>query len=299
MANASIAQSTASLEDVTRATLMETATLFLRSLQLSERVRLLERSVELANNVLQIADRRFRAGDVAILDVHIARAAAARIRAERQSVLADRAITIGELKELLQLQDDITPQGDMPTVATVDPSLIADATSRRSEIRVLEAAIQEAQAQEQFGRSFGRVEFGVGARYQREERNNIVLGGLTLTLPVFSKGQEPIASGLARAARLRAELDATRTRIGIEVRAALSAYQSRIEAVQVLERDALPGLDESVTLATRSFDVGQIGLAELLLIRREIIETRFQYLDALLEAAIARVELDARAGVLR
>ena len=41
MANASIAQSTASLEDVTRATLLETATLFLRSLQLSERVRLL------------------------------------------------------------------------------------------------------------------------------------------------------------------------------------------------------------------------------------------------------------------
>ena len=299
MANAGIAQSTASLEDVTRATLLETATFFLRALQLSERVRLLDRSLELADNVLQIADRRFRAGDVAILDVHIARAAAARIRAERQRVLAERAITIGELKELLQLEDDITPQGDMPTVASVDPSLIADATSRRPEIRVLEAAIQEAQAQEQFGRSFGRVEFGVGARYQREERNNIVLGGLTLTLPMFSKGQEPIASGLARAARLRAELDATRIRIGIEVRAALAAYQSRVEAVQVLERDALPGLDESVTLATRSFEVGQIGLAELLLIRREIIDTRFQYLDALLEAAIARVELDARAGVLR
>ena len=80
MANASIAQSTASLEDVTRATLLETATLFLRALQLSERVRLLERSLELADNVLQIADRRFRAGDVAILDVNIARAAAARIR---------------------------------------------------------------------------------------------------------------------------------------------------------------------------------------------------------------------------
>lgn len=299
MANANIAQSTASLKDVTRATLLEAATLFLRSLQLSERVRLLERSVELADNVLQIADRRFRAGDVAILDVHIARAAAARIRAERQGVLAERAITIGELKELLQLEDDITPQGEMPTVVSVDPSIIADATSRRTEIRVLEAAIQEAQAQEQFGRSFGRVEFGVGARYQREERNNIVLGGLTLTLPMFSKGQEPIASGLARAARLRAELDATRIRIGIEVRAALAAYQSRVEAVQVLERDALPGLDESVTLATRSFEVGQIGLAELLLIRREIIDTRVQYLDALLEAAIARVELDARAGVLR
>ena len=123
-------------------------------------------------------------------------------------------------------------------------------------MRLLEAAIQEAQAEEQFGRSFGRVEYGFGARYQREERNNIILGGLTLTLPMFSKGQEPIAAGLARAARLRAELDATRIRIAIEVRAALAAYQSRIEAVQLLERDALPGLDESVTLATRSFEVG-------------------------------------------
>lgn len=299
MANASIAQSTASLEEVTRATLLDTATLFLRVLQLSERVRLLDRSLELADNVLQIADRRFRAGDVAILDVNIARAAATRIKAERQGVVAERAITVGELKELLQVEDDITPQGDMPAASSIDPSLIADATSRRSEIRVLEAAIQEAQAQEQFGRSFGRVEYGFDARYQREERNHIVLGGLTLTLPMFSKGQESVASGLARATRLRAELEATRIRIGIEVRAAVAAYQSRVEAVRLLERDALPGLDESVTLATRSFEVGQIGLAELLLIRREIIDTRFQYLDALLEAAIARVELDARAGVLR
>jgi hypothetical protein len=35
------------------------------------------------------------------------------------------------------------------------------------------------------------------------------------------------------------------------------------------------------------------------LIRREILDTRFQYLDALLEAALARIDLDASAGVLR
>lgn len=299
MANASIAHSLASLEEVTRATLLETATLFLRSLQLSERVRLLDRSLELADNILQIADRRFRAGDVAILEVHIARSAAARIKSERQGIVAERIMIVGELTELLQFDQDVAPQGDLPAASNVDASLVADATSRRPEIRVLEAALQEAQAEEQFGRSFGRVEYGFGARYQREEHNNIILGGLTLTLPMFSKGQEPIAAGLARANRLKAELEATRIRIGIEVRTALAAYQSRVEAVQVLERDALPGLDESVTLATRSFEVGQIGLAELLLIRREIIDTRVQYLDALLEAAIARVELDARAGVLR
>ena len=299
MAAAGIEQSTANVDEVTRTVLLDTATLFLRGLQLSERVRLLDRSLELANNVLQIADRRFQAGDVAVLDVNIARSAAARIRAERQGVMAERAIVIGELRELLQLEDEIELRGDLPAAAQVDRATITDAASRRPELRALEAAIREAEAEQQFGRSFTRADYGFAARYQREEGDNIILGGLTLTLPMFSKGQEPIAAGLARASRLRAELNAARIRIGIEVQAALQAYDIRAEAVRILERDALPGLDESVTLATRSFEVGQIGLAELLLIRREIIDTRTQYVEALLEAALARVELDARAGVLR
>jgi cobalt-zinc-cadmium efflux system outer membrane protein len=299
MAAAGIEQSTANVDEVTRAILLDSATLFLRGLHLSERVRLLDRSLELANNILQIADRRFQAGDVAVLDVNIARSAAARIRAERQGMVAERAIVIGELRELLQLEDEIELLGDLPALTQVDRATITDAASRRPELRALEAAIREAEAEQQFGRSFTRADYGFAARYQREEGDNIILGGLTLSLPMFSKGQEPIAAGLARASRLRAELSAVRIRIGIEVQAALHAYDSRAEAVRILERDALPGLDESVTLATRSFEVGQIGLAELLLIRREIIDTRTQYVDALLEAALARIELDARAGVLR
>ena len=58
-------------------------------------------------------------------------------------------------------------------------------------------------------------------------------------------------------------------------------------------------IDDSDALATRSFDVGQIGLPDVLLIRRELLDTRFQYLSSLFEAAQARVELDAAAGVLR
>lgn len=299
MAAAGIEQSTASAEEVTRTVLLDSATLFLRGLQLGERVRLLDRSLELASSVLQIADRRFQAGDVAVLDVNIARSAAARISAERQGVVAERAIVIGELRELLQHEDDIELRGDLPSAAQVDRAAIIDAASRRPELRALEAAIREADAEQEFGRSFTRADYGFAARYEREEGDNVVFGGLTLTLPMFSKGQGPVAAGLARATRLKAELTAARIRIGIEVTAALQAYDSRAEAVRILEREALPGLDESVTLATRSFEVGQIGLAELLLIRREIIDTRTQYVDALLDAALARIELDARAGVLR
>ena len=144
-----------------------------------------------------------------------------------------------------------------------------------------------------------KPDYGLGVRYAREEGDHIVLGGVTLTLPVFSKGQELRAVGSARAARLRAELEAARVRVRLEVRAAFDAYNQRLAAVRVLEADAIPGLDENDTLTTRSFDVGQIGLPALLVIRREILETRFQYLDALLEAALARIDLDASAAILR
>jgi len=45
--------------------------------------------------------------------------------------------------------------------------------------------------------------------------------------------------------------------------------------------------------------VGQIGLGELLLVRRETLEARAALLQRQIEAAQARVELDTRAGVLR
>jgi cobalt-zinc-cadmium efflux system outer membrane protein len=149
------------------------------------------------------------------------------------------------------------------------------------------------------GLSFSKPEYGVGVRYSREEGDRIVLGGMSVTLPMFSKGQEQRAVGAARVARLRAELDAARARVQLGVRTAFDAYTRRVSAVRLLEADAIPGLQDNERLATRSFEVGQLGLPELLLIRREILDTRFQHLDALLEAALARVDLDASAGILR
>jgi outer membrane protein TolC len=161
-ANAAIAESAANVDEVTRTALRQAASAFYRALHANERIRLLNASHELAANVYATADRRFKAGDIAVLDVNIARAP-----------------------------------------------------------------------------------------------------------------------------------------VRLVVRVAFDAYSRRLAAVRLLETDAIPGLDENERLTTRSFEVGQLGLPELLLLRREILDTRAQYLDALLEAALARTELDASAAILR
>jgi cobalt-zinc-cadmium efflux system outer membrane protein len=298
-ANAAIAQSSANVDETTREVLRLAAGAYFRALYAQERIRLLGATQELAANVHSVADRRFKAGDIAILDVNIARASLARVRAEREAAEAVRVLAVGDLKQLLRLEGDLRVEGELSRDSEPDLSALLQAASQRPELRALEAGVQEAEADARLGRTFAKPEYGLGLRYSREEGDQIVLGGVTVTLPVFSKGQELQAVGSARAMRLRAELDAARTRLQWEVRSAFEAYSRRIAAIRVLETEAIPGLDENETLTTRSFEVGQLGLPELLLIRRELLDTRSQYLDALLEAALARIDLDASAGVLR
>jgi cobalt-zinc-cadmium efflux system outer membrane protein len=298
-ANAAIAQSAANVDEVTRAVLRSAASAYYRTLHANDRITLLNAAYELASGVYSTAERRFQAGDIAVLDVNIAKASLARVRAEREGAQASTALALGELRQLLRLEVDVGLDGTLSRPADADLAMALQSALQRPELRALEAAIQEAEADVRMGLSFSKPEYGVGVQFSREEGDQIVLGGMTVIVPTFSRGQEERAIGSARAARLRAELDAARTRVQAEVHAAFDAFNRRLAALHVLESDAIPGLGENEQLTTRSFEVGQIGLLELLLIRREILDTRFQYLDALLEAALARVDLDASAALLR
>jgi cobalt-zinc-cadmium efflux system outer membrane protein len=298
-ANAAIAQSSANIDEVTRAMLRQAASAYFRAVYANERIKLLNAAYDLASSVASAADRRFKAGDIAVLDVNLARASLARVRADREGAEASKSLALGELRQLLRLDDNTGVDGSLSSPSPADLNAALQSASQRPELRALEAGVQEAEAEVRLGQSFTKPDYGVGVRYSREEGDHIVLGGMTVSLPIFSKGQEQQAAGSARAARLRAELDAARARVQTELRASFGAYNRRLAAVQALETEAIPGLDENERLTTRSFEVGQLGLPELLLIRREILETRFQYLDALLEAVLARTDLDASAGILR
>ena len=292
-------QSDAAVAATTRDVLQTAATLFYQALYAAERIRYLAASTDLAERIFDVADRRVRAGDLAVLDVNVARAARARARAEREAGEAEQAAVLGALGVLLRMDGPVAVRGDLGVTLPPDLATLTQSVEQRPELRVLEAAIRETDADLALAKALARPNYGLGLRYQREGGDQIVLGGLTVTLPMFSKGQEVGATGAARGARLRAELDAVRTRVRIELQSVVAAYERRVAAARVLETEALPGLDDTDALTTRSFDAGQIGLPDVLLIRRELLDTRFQYLSALLEAALARVAVDATAGVLR
>ena len=300
-AEAGIARETAAADEAKRLALRSVAVTYLRTVYAQERIELLRGSEAVAADVRTVADRRNAAGDIALLDVNIAKIALARARAARLAAEGDRTVFAAELQRLLGLPSGSTvvAAGSLRLQRRPELASLLAAVTNRPDLRAMQADILDAESDVRLGRATTRPDIGLGARMKREEGHKAVIGELTLTLPLFNQGQELRATGTARASRVRLELETTRASIESEVRSLYAAFAAREAALAAFEQDAMPGMDENDALARRSFEVGQISLPELLLVRRELVETRLEYLNRLLEVAEAAIEQDAAAGVLQ
>jgi outer membrane protein, heavy metal efflux system len=300
-ARARIDRETAMSGDVARRLLRDVGVAFSRGLAAKERLRLAQASSKIADELFQSMNRRFQAGDVPILDVNLARNSSARARAEVRSSQAAYTAATGDLRIFLGMSgdDSLEIAGDLHDRQRFDLSNLMAKAGDRPDLRALAAEKAEANADVRLGKSFRWPTVAPAFSYKRDQGDNVVQGGLSFTLPIFNRGQELQAVGQAHTKRLDRELESTKRAISVEVRTAFDVYNLQVAAVDELERDALPSLEENETLARRSFEEGEIGLAELLLIRREGFDLRTMYTERLLEAAIAGIELESRAGVLQ
>jgi outer membrane protein, heavy metal efflux system len=298
-ARAGIDRERAGAEIARRALLREVATAYFRALHTAERMRIAERAQALAQATVEVAERRQKAGEAGALDGTVARAAFGRARAEVHGAAADLARVTGELEVLLGLEksDRVVLRGTL-TADRPRPALSAKA-SRRPELRLLAAERDEAAAEAAAARGRRWPDFALGVRYAQEESQHALLGGLQISLPFFERGQGTSQSALARRTRAALELSATERAADIELRTALDAYRQRLRVLAEIERVVLPELDRGERISRQSYEAGETALVDLIAVRREFIEARRFHLDALLQAAVAGIELQALSGVLR
>jgi outer membrane protein, heavy metal efflux system len=300
-AEAALAAAEAELGEVRRVYLGEVAAAFQRALVAQERLRLTEEASRISGELLATIERRYGMGEITALELNRARTAAARARAEMGAAEGERIGASGELRALLGLpaEGELTLTGGLRELPRFELETLLARTGERPDLAALAAGAREAEAQVRLGETLARPEWSVRTGFTREERADIVSGGVAISLPLFRRGQEEQAVGRARADSLRAREAAVRQAAEAEVRGAFAAYQRRLQAAAEMERAALPAVEDNEALAQRSFEAGEINLGELLLIRREILETRLSHLDLLLAAHLAAVELETKAGAIQ
>ncbi len=299
-AQAGVTREQASADDALRRALREVALAFLRGLAATDRIALHHAAVADAEEVMRIAERRHAAGDVAVLDVNLAAGALARTRSEQRAAEATRSQALGELRVLLALEPEapLALTGELEPAGGPEIAALLEGAERRPDLQALEAEAREAEAEVKLGKGARWPDLAPAVRYERDEGREVLWGGVALSLPIWSRGQETLGVAQARSSRLRVEAAALRMAVRVEVQSAFEAYRHRAAALGELQT-AAARLEENEGLARRSYEVGQIGLAELLLIRRETLEARVLLLERRREAAESEVELLAKAGVLR
>jgi cobalt-zinc-cadmium efflux system outer membrane protein len=300
-AEAAVARESAVSDATIRQLVRDVAVAYVRALLAQTRIDVLRAAETVAKEALDAAERRFRAGDIAVLDVNVARGSVARAASQTRAADAERTAALGELKALLAWSNPADPQpiGNLSDLIRSGLDVQIVAPSERPEVQTIAAEAAEARADIRLGQAFKKPDLGFGVRVKRDEGHQAAGGMVLLAIPIFNAGQEQVATGTARERRAELERTAVMSELDLRARAARATFTLRVSATEPLERDVLPGLEENERLARRSFEVGELSLPDLLVIRREFVDSRLQYIQALAEAAVASIDWQVAAGVLR
>lgn len=301
VADAEIELRTADADNVLRELLYGVAVAFLRTQYADQRLRIATDTEALTATLVRVAEERLRVGDANRLDLNLAELARMRVQSDIQLRTSEREEAVSELRRLIGLEAgaDIIVSGDLLHRPTFDLSALQARSEDRADLRALDAEARVAENEAALARKLALPEFGVRLGYGREELSNILMGAISFTLPVFNRGQGAEAGALARENALRIEYHAAQRTIADTLRTAFDRYERLRTAVDAFERAGTASIDQSNALALQSYESGNLPLVELLSIQRELVEARVAHADLLLATALARVALEASAGVIQ
>lgn len=239
------------------------------------------------------------------LEVNVATADAGRAKralldAERSYTTARAVLgaTIGaQPAENLEPADEAPPP---PELVVTEDALVGAAMSTRADLRAARFDRDAAAAGVSLSDAGAVPDLGVNLRYSREKDPDFTFDvfaiGISVPLPIFDRKQGDRLAARSTLRKADIEEKAVRWQAERDIRSAYRTYQAAREAVRAFDLDVVGKLNENLTLARESFQAGKIGLVEFNVVRRDLVETRFAYLDAWREAVEALIALELAAG---
>lgn len=136
----------------------------------------------------------------------------------------------------------------------------------------------------------GDWSYSRGRSGPEESREESVVLGFSLPLPLFNRNQGRILEAEHLASKAAALQRAGKVRIQASLSAAYSALESSRATMQVLGTEVLPKAREAFDATNEGYRQGKFGLLEVLVAQRGLFEARSRMLDA--QAAYAQQIVD-------
>jgi cobalt-zinc-cadmium efflux system outer membrane protein len=129
-------------------------------------------------------------------------------------------------------------------------------------------------------------------------RENVVGLAVSVPLPLFRRNQAGIGKAMTELTQVQVERQAAERDVQAGVVAQLARVEQLRERTARLRTSVLPPLEENLRLSQSAFREGEIGLTELLLINRQVLDGRRDALEAETELRLAQIALERAAGLL-
>lgn len=286
------------VEDASREAVAVAVRAYFRALRSEERLGLARQQKNLAEEVLAAARARHEAGQVPRLEVNLAEAEVARAQSQIAAEQVGTSRTRSELALALGLPSatSLRPSGKLADRALLDGAASNVGADHRPDVLASLSDVRAADAEVSLAEAQRLPDLAFTAGYAREEDANIVTAGVSVSLPLFNPRTGAVAEARARRNRARIEAEIKKAAASAQIEGARAAYAAAVEALRAIEDDVLPSVLENEKLTYESYRAGKIGLATLLQVRREALETRRAYLDSLLGASEAATDVAAAQG---
>ena len=298
-----LAAVTESIDEVRRQVRAEVEQRFYRVLILQRRIETERPPPRPPHDAASAVKKRVAAGEDSRLDGNLAAVEAE--RGHNQLAVLDEQLlqARAELAKALQLPATTLPEtvGElraMPMAATLET--LQAAARERPLLRSLEH--RELAARNRLGleRSAAYPDITVGLSTGREgpydTREQFTRLTLSVPLPLFRRNGAGIGKAMTELTQAEIERQSTEREVTAQVNALWQRLSSLQGRVKRLGDSVLPALDENRRLSSTAYRAGEIGLLQLVLVNRQLLDARRDYLDALGDFIQTRIALEQTAG---
>ncbi len=260
---------------------------------------------EFQQRLAEVAEARVSAGDASPL---VSSLAGVEVVQARQSVLdAEQALRSLEfrLAELAGWDGAVSLRQaplDAPRALASVSRLLALAREHQPALAALAAAVREAEARRALAGRDGWPEPSLGVRFVREGapddggREWLVLGTLTMALPLWQRNQEAVGRTEGNLDVARAQHDAVTATLEVRVRRLASEVSTAAARVHAYTSEVIPRFRQHLAQLQRAFELGEIDFLRLSLAREQILSAQLDALDAHATYYTAVADLEALLG---
>lgn len=256
--------------------------------------------VSLTQSQFDLAQQRVELGDAGRIELTNAKVELLKSRREREiakrrkegAKAALNALTGGRLGDNIRLAQDFDHNYERPSLKTA----IQQSLEFHPKLSRLAAELEQRYASITRQNREWWPDPKIGARKSKEFDGDSMAVTLGMEIPLWNRNEGGIAKAEAEAHKVYAQIGIAYNDLRRDVEVAYQNLMLAREQIASYDEGLRDAAEELVDLAYQQFNLGGGGYLDVLIARRQLLETQQGYIQALFDAATARARFDQAVG---